>query len=101
MKKVLHNSYTMCTRGSPDICTLGYRACGPQASGVYIRQATRAHGITIIYTTLTLKIKGNQRSKETTGVYMIYPIVMATGVRYIPSSWQRNIYSKYILSSWQ
>ena len=42
MMKVLHNSYTMCTRGSPDIYTLS-----PRASGVYIRQTTRAHGITI------------------------------------------------------
>ena len=47
MMKVLHNSYTMCTRGSPDIYTLSPRACGPRASGVYIRQTTRAHGITI------------------------------------------------------
>ena len=39
----------MCTRGSPDICTLGPRACGPRASGVYIRQTTRSHGITIKY----------------------------------------------------
>ena len=45
MKKVLHNSYTMCTRGSPDIYTLS-----PRALGVYIRQTTRAHGITIKYT---------------------------------------------------
>ena len=44
---VLHISYTMCTRGSPDIYTLSPRACGPRASGVYIRQTTRAHGITI------------------------------------------------------
>ena len=46
---MLHNSYTMCTRGSPDIYTLSPRACGPRASGVYIRQTTRAHGITIKY----------------------------------------------------
>ena len=45
MKKVLDNSYTMCTRGSPDIYTLS-----PRALGVYIRQTTRAHGITIKYT---------------------------------------------------
>ena len=32
----------MCTRGSPDIYTLS-----PRALGVYIRQTTRAHGITI------------------------------------------------------
>ena len=32
----------MCTRGLPDIYTLG-----PRALGVYIRQTTRAHGITI------------------------------------------------------
>ena len=45
--EVLHSSYTMGTRGSPDIYTLSPRACGPRASGVYIRQTTRAHGITI------------------------------------------------------
>ena len=39
----------MCTHGSPDIYTLSPRACGPRASGVYIRQTTRAHGITIKY----------------------------------------------------
>ena len=41
--------YTMCTRGSPDIYTLSPWACGPRASGVYIRQTTRAHSITIKY----------------------------------------------------
>ena len=51
MMKVLHNSYTMCTRALPDIYTLSPRACGPRASGVYIRQTTRAHGITIKYAT--------------------------------------------------
>ena len=35
----------MCTRGLPDIYTLS-----PRASGVYIRQTTRAHGITTKYT---------------------------------------------------
>ena len=40
MKKVLHNSYTMCSRSSPDIHTLS-----PWALGVYIRQTTRALGI--------------------------------------------------------
>ena len=49
MKKVLHNSYTMCTRGSPDIYILSPRACGLLALGVYIRQTTCAHGITIKY----------------------------------------------------
>ena len=44
MHGVLHISYTMCTRGSPDIYTLS-----PRASGAYIRQTTRAHGITIKY----------------------------------------------------
>ena len=38
-----------------------------------------------IYTTLTLKIKGNHRC-----VYLIYPVVMEMGVRYIPLSWQRG-----------
>ena len=49
MKKVLHNSYTMYTRGLPDIYTLSPHSYGPWASGVYIRQTTRAHGITIKY----------------------------------------------------
>ena len=49
MKKVLHNSYTMFTRGSPDIYTLSPRACGPRVWGVHIRQTTCAHGITIKY----------------------------------------------------
>ena len=40
LAKVLHISYTMYTRGLPDICTLS-----PRALGVYIRQTTRAHGI--------------------------------------------------------
>ena len=40
--EVLHSSYTMGTRGSPDIYTLS-----PRTSGVYIRQTTLAHGITI------------------------------------------------------
>ena len=39
----------MCTRGSPDIYTLSPRACGSRALGVYIRETTRAHGITIKY----------------------------------------------------
>ena len=43
-----------------------------------------------IYTTLTLKIKGNHRC-----IYLIYPVFMATGVRYIPSSWQRYIFEIY------
>ena len=37
----------MCTRGSPDVYTLGpvaLAACD-RDSGVYIRQTTRAHGI--------------------------------------------------------
>ena len=40
----------MGTRDLPDTYTLSPRACGPWASGVYIRQTTRAHGITIKYT---------------------------------------------------
>ena len=50
--EVLHSSYTMGTRGSPDIYTLSPRACGPRASGVYIRQTTRAHGIIIKYVSI-------------------------------------------------
>ena len=45
--EVLHSSYTMGTRGLPNIYTLSPQACGPRASGVYIRQTTRARGITI------------------------------------------------------
>ena len=45
--EVLHSSYTMGTQGLPDIYTLSTWACGPWALGVYIRQTTRAHGITI------------------------------------------------------
>ena len=41
----------MGTRGSPDIYTLSPWACGPRASGAYIRQTTRAHSITITYIT--------------------------------------------------
>ena len=37
----------------------------------------------IIYTTLTLKIKGNHRC-----IYLIYPVVMATGVSYVQLLWQ-------------
>ena len=48
--EVLYSSYTMGTCGSPDIYTLSPWACGPQASGVYIRQTTYAHGTTIKYT---------------------------------------------------
>ena len=47
--EVLHSSYTMDTRGSPDIYTLSPQACSPQALSVYIRQTTRAHGIAIKY----------------------------------------------------
>ena len=48
--EVLHSSYTMGTHGSPDIYTLSPRACRLWALGVYIRQTTCAHGITIKYT---------------------------------------------------
>ena len=37
-----HNSYTMSTRGLPDMYTLS-----PRASGVHIRQTTCVHGIII------------------------------------------------------
>ena len=47
--EALHSSYTMGTHGLPDIYTFSPRAFGPRASGVYIRQTTRAHGITIKY----------------------------------------------------
>ena len=41
---MVHISYTMSTRGLPDMYTLS-----PRASGVHIRQTTRVHGITITY----------------------------------------------------
>ena len=47
--EVLYSSYTMDTYGSTDIYTLSPRACSPRALGVYIRQTTGAHGITINY----------------------------------------------------
>ena len=43
---MVHISYTMSTRGLPDMYTLSPRVCGPRASGVHIRQTTRVHGIT-------------------------------------------------------
>ena len=46
---MVHISYTMFTRGLPDMYTLSPRACGPRTSGVHIRQTTRVHGITITY----------------------------------------------------
>ena len=48
-KLKVHNSCNIGTRGLPDIYTLSPRACGPCASGVYIRQTTRAHVTTIQY----------------------------------------------------
>ena len=46
---MVHNSYTMSTRGFPDMYTLSPRACSPHASGVHIRQTTCVHGITITH----------------------------------------------------
>ena len=69
---MLHNSYTMCTRGLPDIYTLSPRACGPRASGVYIRQTTRAHGITIKYLLYVLgyfNINSSLSVMKTAGAY--------------------------------
>ena len=40
-----HISYTMSTRGLPDMYTLS----PPRALGVHVRQITRVHGITITY----------------------------------------------------
>ena len=78
----------MCTRGLPGIYTLSPRACGPRASGVYIRQTTRAHGITTKYIYIDIYIYiyiyiytysyvtfSHLRSKETP-VY-IYDIALA------------------------
>ena len=43
-----HISYTMSTRGLPDMYTLS-----PRASGVHIRQTTRVHGTTITYANIS------------------------------------------------
>ena len=43
-----HNSFTMYTRGLPDMYTLSPRTSGIRASSVHIRQTTCVHGITII-----------------------------------------------------
>ena len=40
----------MGTRGSPHVYILSPWACGPRALGVYSRETTRAHGITIKHT---------------------------------------------------
>ena len=45
---LVYASYAIGTRDLPDIYTLSPRACGPWPLGVYIRQTTRAHGITMI-----------------------------------------------------
>ena len=52
--EVLHNSCNMCTRVLPNMYTLVSWACGPQDSGVHIRQNTRVHVTTIkcIHSTL-------------------------------------------------
>ena len=39
----------MGTCALPDIYALTPRACGPRASGIHIRQSTRAHVITYTY----------------------------------------------------
>ena len=39
----------MGTHALPDMYALSPRACGPRASGIHIRQSTRAHVITYTY----------------------------------------------------
>ena len=51
----IYISYAMGTRDLPDIYTLSPQACGPRVSGVYIRQTTRANGITITYNIYIIK----------------------------------------------
>ena len=46
---MVHISYTMSTRGLPDMYTLSPWACDPRGLGLHIRQTTRVHGITITY----------------------------------------------------
>ena len=48
--EVINNSCTcnMGARDLPDMHALNPQACGPQASGIHIRQILRAHVITIV-----------------------------------------------------
>ena len=55
---MLHITCNMCTRDLPDMYALSPRACGPQASGIHIRQIPRAHVTTITYCILRGRIKG-------------------------------------------
>ena len=55
----------MGTRGLPDIYTRSPRAAGPRAEGVYIRQTTSAHGITIMYHFRTLSCVGEHQAAQT------------------------------------
>ena len=50
----IHISHTMGTRALPDIYTLSPWTCGPQTSGVYIRQTTHARGMIITYARIYL-----------------------------------------------
>ena len=52
--EVKHISYNMGTRALPDMYALS-----PRASGIHIRQSTRAHVITYTCNTFTPQIKGN------------------------------------------
>ena len=53
--EVIHITCNMCSRDLPDMYALSPRACGPQASGIHIRQIPRAHVTIITYTPVMAK----------------------------------------------
>ena len=53
----------MGTRALPDMYALSPRACGPWASGIHIRQSTRAHVITYVYLLLNKNTPGVKKSE--------------------------------------
>ena len=64
----------MGTCGLSDIYTFSPRACGPRASGVYIRQTTLAHVTTIQYDTsifIHLALLISQSNKKVTETIQI------------------------------
>ena len=60
----------MTTSGLPDTYALDPRACSPRASGVYIRQTTPAHGITIKYQPMCNHVWANQHNNNSMDSYL-------------------------------
>ena len=74
-ESVTYISYTTCTRDSPDIYTLS-----PQASGVYIRQTTCAHGITIKYQLMCNHVWVNQHHYSSMASLYLYRDLLGCNV---------------------